>query len=665
MDHRARSSPLCGLVLFGAAWAGALGQTSGCIVDPARTVIDAGEERNGTPRVPVDDGGGPLDAGAAANAAEDAGATPDAGELRGTLGAGQLCGFVRERFPFSVPSGQAVEVTLVSPSGGDPDLAIYRATDENHVWLLGRASGADQLLVRGGGAFLAEVSSYNGACVDYRLTITERDVDPTTLTRISGRVSYEDRPHDENGFAASTPLAPARGVRVEIEGVMPTLSYATTTQPDGTYQLEVPLPSGAYRLRVVTAMEAFGQWATVRDRGTRPAQYAIPSTWFSAGDNVVLDIVASAADVGGAFHIADQTYAAYRLIAAHSDTLAPPLTVSWQRGQAFACGSCFAGDQISLGGQFEDPDEYDDDIILHEFGHYFARHYAPDASPGGAHRDRRVDPRLAYGEGLAYFFAALIQDDPILIDTYIDATRVTDLEAVTLDGVVLPDFYGTSNEALSGEMREEIPGALLWDAYDDDDAEAHDAVALGVDGAMRVLLSHLGGAPLDIGPTGIELADWAHGALCEGLVEPVDLQTLWEDRALPWPAEAGVAACQEKTRRDEPALRVIAERDPRGAPRLRVQGDPTLQALSWGPLTPQGIIASVQAGPVQRMNCVGGCVLAVPPDEAVWVQAFFEGRVVWRTVVPPAAVARFVGGPTVVDPQGKLGPTRLLATPTR
>lgn len=606
------------------------------------------------------DAGGPAD-GSGPDPDPDP-VVPDGGVIAplGVVASGTTCGWTRERVELPLDAGVVFAVSLTSPAGDDPDLALYPSSDPGWAFLIGRAAGDDELLVRGrsGEDVVAEVSSYNGDCVTWQLSVSLASAaEVAALVPLGGSVRYEDRVHDETGFTGALPVVPARGARVDLVGLGPAGSWSTTTRADGTFTLEAPLGQGSYQLRATATVEAFGQWARVRDRSQQQALYAVESATFGADAPLGLDVVAAADDVGGAFNIIDRTFSAYELIGRHSPKLAAPLTYSWQRGQPFGCGSCYSGNRISLGGQFEDPDEYDDDIILHEFGHYFAATYAPDDSPGGSHRDMRVDPRLAWGEGLAYFFAALVKGDPAIIDNYIDDVRFTDLEAVEVGGQSLPDLFGSSDGTLAGDLREEIPGALLWDAYDDDDAEAHDSLALGEDGVMAVLLGHFGGQPVDVGPADRELADWLHGVACKDPGSTPASQALLDDRQLPWPAEAGVASCLQKTLRDEPDVRVVLDGGPGGKGRLVVRGPAGLTEVRVGTLRPDGTRLEGRT-----LACPGGCALDVGDAGAHWVEALVQVgaglRSVWRTAVAPAQADAFRGG-GALRPAGKLGFVRV------
>lgn len=71
-----------------------------------------------------------------------------------------------------------------------------------------------------------------------------------------------------------------------------------------------------------------------------------------------------------------------------------------------------------LGKEDLDTDEYDDHVIAHEFGHYVENNIYRSDSPGGPHGAAdSLDPRLAFGEGYGYAFAAMTFGDPVAVDT--------------------------------------------------------------------------------------------------------------------------------------------------------------------------------------------------------------------------------------------------------
>ena len=69
----------------------------------------------------------------------------------------------------------------------------------------------------------------------------------------------------------------------------------------------------------------------------------------------------------------------------------------------------------------EDTDEFDQHVIAHEFGHYIEDNFSRADNIGGAHGlGDKLDIRVAFGEGFGYAFSAIVLDDPVAIDTFVD-----------------------------------------------------------------------------------------------------------------------------------------------------------------------------------------------------------------------------------------------------
>ncbi|NIR38739.1 MAG: hypothetical protein GWO22_23055, partial [Actinobacteria bacterium] len=273
----------------------------------------------------------------------------------------------------------------------------------------------------------------------------------------------------------------------------------------------------------------------VTDRRRRPAVYAVEATALA---DAPTDLLAVASETGGAFNVAAVSWLAFQTYAPHVGAAAPTLAYRWEAGRAFACGSCYGGNEVSLGGGASDTDEYDDVIIVHELAHYFVEHYSADSSPGGTHRDLQVEPTLAYGEGLGYAFAGVVLGAPWVIDTFVDAVRFIDFEVMTIGGVSDPTFTGTTDGTATGDLREEIVSGILWDAFDPaSDAEPFDRVALGLAEWMALLVDHFGGGSIpDRGAAGIDLTDYLDALVCVSGVPATDVAALAADRDFPWSA---------------------------------------------------------------------------------------------------------------------------------
>ena len=74
-----------------------------------------------------------------------------------------------------------------------------------------------------------------------------------------------------------------------------------------------------------------------------------------------------------------------------------------------------------------DTDEFDQHVVAHEFGHYIEHNFSRADNIGGAHGiGDKLDPRVAFGEGFGYAFAAIVLNDPVARDSFVrrhDAER--------------------------------------------------------------------------------------------------------------------------------------------------------------------------------------------------------------------------------------------------
>jgi len=65
-----------------------------------------------------------------------------------------------------------------------------------------------------------------------------------------------------------------------------------------------------------------------------------------------------------------------------------------------------------------DTEEFDDHVIVHEWGHYFEDNFSRSDSPGGPHSiGDRLDPRLAFGEGWATALSGMALGNQLYCDT--------------------------------------------------------------------------------------------------------------------------------------------------------------------------------------------------------------------------------------------------------
>ncbi len=88
----------------------------------------------------------------------------------------------------------------------------------------------------------------------------------------------------------------------------------------------------------------------------------------------------------------------------------PALTLYWSSGSNDGTYFNPNTNSIHLLGLSSDSDDFDDDIILHELGHYVSSNFSRDDSIGGSHSlSGHYDIRLTWSEGWAHFWAAAVR----------------------------------------------------------------------------------------------------------------------------------------------------------------------------------------------------------------------------------------------------------------
>lgn len=361
------------------------------------------------------------------------------------------------------------------------------------------------------------------------------------LTQLKVHLFYQDRVYDAQGYFGEHIERAIPFIRVlvvdretwqgAIDQAIP-LAEGYTDQT-GEVILEGEFGEGDLKLIALSQLDYQGHRAEVRDALDSTSLYVLESESFSLRDTQEMTMNAPAEGIlSGAFNILEATAKGFIQLDTYGAEPGPLLTYLWSLGQPLPCGSCYLQNQINLGGQVEDPDHYDDHIILHEMGHFMVDVWSMDDSPGGAHRGRSVSPLLAYGEGVAYFWSALVLQAPLIVDWMDPTPWVVDLESGLLNGVqnsIGVDGYGRHHE--------ELVSSYLWDAYDDhvDELRGYsDQLALGEESIMQILLDVLPQRQIEYLGPGVELADWIEAARCTSPESEWELHQLSVARLYPW-----------------------------------------------------------------------------------------------------------------------------------
>jgi hypothetical protein len=174
------------------------------------------------------------------------------------------------------------------------------------------------------------------------------------------------------------------------------------------------------------------------------------------------------------FAILDAIYEGMQLIASvDPDASFPPLDVFWSVNNkpvsptdvdnGELSSSFFSPGQDSLfllGDARTDAEEFDDHVVMHEWGHYFEYNFSRSDSIGGQHfLGESLDLRLAFGEGFGHAVASIVLDDPQYCDT-----------GAASSGSGSFGFNAeTNNTGLQGWFNELSVATVLYDLWDTTD----------------------------------------------------------------------------------------------------------------------------------------------------------------------------------------------------
>jgi len=216
--------------------------------------------------------------------------------------------------------------------------------------------------------------------------------------------------------------------------------YETTSNNKGKYTIYVPKSTNV-KIRVYARMSKKGAWdVSVVDNTNLKALYVIEGTLANSGTEAIIrDLHADSGWNGqgyayprdaAPFAILDSINTVMqKVVEAKPDITFPKLTVNWSVNNVAVGGDSSIGQIVTsnydgesnlwiLGDANSDTDEYDDHIIIHEWGHFFEDKFSRSDSIGGPHSSGdALDIRVAFGEGFGNALSAIATDNPVYFDT--------------------------------------------------------------------------------------------------------------------------------------------------------------------------------------------------------------------------------------------------------
>jgi hypothetical protein len=223
---------------------------------------------------------------------------------------------------------------------------------------------------------------------------------------ITGTVVYQDKEYYVFGFTGNRPYKAVRYAVVDVVAAASSgILSSTVTDANGNYAFS-NVPAILAYIRVNAEATPPGSPSQIQIKNLSGNIYGFVSNNFIPTGSVTKNITIPTTSIGGAFNILDVFTNGFQFVNSFAGTYPPSLSAYWQAGNPNGTYYCPVGGGCGAEGIYVlnyagDTDEYDDDVLYHEFGHFTAAHFSKDDSQGGPHAlsNNDLDMRLAWSEG--------------------------------------------------------------------------------------------------------------------------------------------------------------------------------------------------------------------------------------------------------------------------
>ena len=327
---------------------------------------------------------------------------------------------------------------------------------------------------------------------------------PKDKVEISGVLTFDRVPATFGYGLANLDYArivksPAKGVMVKAINKSGKVLATVQSDDEGRYSLFVDKNENV-KIRVHARLYKKDFWdVSVVDNTNKKAMYVMEGDFHDSGTkHNIRNLHASSGwdgngyskdRIAAPFAILDSIHSAMdKVRKADKNAIFPQLTVNWSINNIAAGGDLDSGQIITshydgerglwiLGDANSDTDEYDDHIIIHEWGHYFEDVFSRSDSIGGPHSPGEVlDIRLAFGEGWGNALSGIVTDNPYYFDT--SGARQANGWYMNLEA---------GEQKHPGWYSEGSVQRILYDLYDSTN-EAHDHTTLGFKPIYKVMI---------------------------------------------------------------------------------------------------------------------------------------------------------------------------------
>lgn len=272
---------------------------------------------------------------------------------------------------------------------------------------------------------------------------------------IRGTFNYTKKTVDinENTSTALTPIRKATVMIYEADGKTTLTLGSVLTSSSGAFTFSVPPATvTGFGRNFLVQLWSESPVGAVHDLLGAPYLYSIPVAQWQGG-TLDLGTLNLGLDQSGPWNIYNCLITGSDYTHALTGNEPFQCKVIWAKGYDVGTGFDHISNTINVQGTAYDPDEFDDPVLLHEYGHFVSANFAYDKNPGGTHYwTSHIGPQLAWSEGWANFFSSAVRNSQYYIDGSIWGVMVFDLE--------LPTSYVT------GDDNEGAVAGSLWDIFD-------------------------------------------------------------------------------------------------------------------------------------------------------------------------------------------------------
>lgn len=267
---------------------------------------------------------------------------------------------------------------------------------------------------KAGTAFITAMNNGLSARCEVKVQVSDR--------RVTGTARYQDKEYDAKGFTGNSSYKPIRNAVVDLLDETGRVMVSAHSNNAGEYDLGAVWPNRFYvRVLAQSQTQVGTHIARVADNANATYALAKVATW----DSTELSLTANTIDEpDGAFNVLDVMQRGFEMVSAQGASLPERLTAFWQpnsdNSTVYCTGGaseeCPNGEGIYVANGVDsrgifDSDEFDDDVLWHEFGHFVAAGLSRDDSFGGYHEigELTTDLRLAWSEGWGDYFAVAVR----------------------------------------------------------------------------------------------------------------------------------------------------------------------------------------------------------------------------------------------------------------